>query len=172
MMPSGHKPREHRLKVVLPARMKDNRGWHDVRILNISTKGLMARSPAAPSQGSYLELRRGSHVIVARVIWSNGQQFGLQSQTRLDPSAIIDEKTGNAAVPDSSAGKVPVERRAAPRSTANSHEQSRWRGRAFEFLGILAMVAMFGILALEASQQALAHSMQAVDRSLASAGAS
>ena len=171
-MSGGHKPREHRLKVVLPARMKDNRGWHDVRILNISSKGLMARSPAAPSQGSYLEVRRGSHVIVARVVWSNGQQFGLQSQSRLDPSEIIEEKAAKAATPNITAGKALAERRATPRPTGFSHERSRWRGRALEFLGILAMAAIFGILALEASQQALAHSMRDVDQSLASAGAS
>ncbi|MGH6707307.1 MAG: PilZ domain-containing protein [Sphingomicrobium sp.] len=168
-MGARHLPREHRLSVVLPARMKDNRGWHDVRILNISSKGLMARSAAAPSRGSYLELRRGSHVIVARVVWSNGQQFGVQSQSRLVPSQVIEEQAG-AVSPPARPGSCPaVERRASPRLAGHAHEQSRWRARALEFLGIVAMVAILGVLALDVSQQALAHSMNAVNKSLGSA---
>lgn len=169
-MAGGLKPRENRIKVILPARMKDNRGWHDVRILNISSKGLMARSPAAPSRGSYLELRRGPHVIVARVVWSNGQQFGIESQSPLVPGDIIDE---TADLPTIGAGGCTrVDRRALPRSAERAHEESRWRARALEYLGILSLVAILAALALDVSQQAFAHSMKAVDNSLRPSGAS
>ena len=168
MMAGALKAREQRLKVILPARMKDHRGWHDVRILNISSQGLMARSPAAPPRGAYLELRRGGHVIVARVVWSNGQQFGAQSQARLVPSQIIEERpaVGAAAIPADSARHV--ERRRSQRPSERSHDQSRWRARALEFGGILALVATLAILALDVSQQAFAHSLKAVDFSLGS----
>lgn len=129
------KQREQRLKVILPARMKDHRGWHDVRILNISARGLMARSPAAPARGAYLELRRGSHVIVARVVWSDGQQFGAESQARLVPSQIIEQSpaAGAAAVPAD--GGQHVERRSLPRPPERIHDHSRWRARALESPG-------------------------------------
>lgn len=167
-MAAGHQQREHRLNVVLPARMKDSRGWHDVRILNISSKGLMARSPAAPSRGSYLELRRGRHVIVARVVWSNGQQFGVRAQSLLVPSQIIEEQGSEISPPARPGGSPALERRSSPRLAGHAHQQSRWRARALEFLGIVAMVAILGVLALDISQQALAHSMKAVNQSLAS----
>lgn len=169
-MAAAQKPRAPRVKVVLPARMKDQRGWHDVRILDISSSGLMARSMAAPSRGSYLELRRGCHVIVARVVWSNGQQFGLQSQSRLVPSDIIGDKTARPSAPATAGGQPEVERRIVPRVAGQAHEQSRFRARALEFLGIVALAAFLGFLALDVSQQALAHSMKAVDRSLVAAG--
>ena len=169
-MTAAQKPRAPRVKVVLPARMKDQRGWHDVRILNISSSGLMARSVAAPSRGSYLELRRGCHVIVARVVWSNGQQFGLQSQSRLVPSDIIGDKVAGLSAPAPAGRKPGGERRILPRFAGQAHEQSRFRGRALEFLGIVALAAFLGFLALDLSQQALAHSIKAVDRSLVAAG--
>lgn len=168
MMAGALKPREQRMKVILPARLKDHRGWHDVRILNISSQGLMARSPAAPARGAYLELRRGGHVIVARVVWSNGQQFGARSQARLVPSQIIEERpaAGAAAIPADSARHV--ERRLLPRRPEGSHDESRWRARALEFGGILALVAGLAILALDVSQQAFDHSLKSVDSSLGS----
>ena len=171
-MAGALKPREHRLRVVLPARMKDHRGWHDVRILNISSKGLMARSPATPSRGSYLEVRRGGHVIVVRVVWSSGQHFGAQAQSRLVPSEIIEETSGAAPPATRPNGHAPAERRASPRPAGRAHEQSRWRARMLEYVGIVSLVAVFAVLALDASQQALAYSMKAVDDSLRSSAAS
>ena len=163
-MAGALKPREQRLKVILPARMKDNRGWHDVRILNISSKGLMARSPSAPSRGSYLELRRGPHVIVARVVWSDGGQFGIESQSPLVPGNIIDETADAPAT--GAAGRARIDRRASPRPAVHTHEESRWRGRALEYLGILSLVAMLAIFALDVSRQAFARSMDMVGASL------
>jgi hypothetical protein len=165
-MAAALRQREHRVKVILPARMKDHRGWHDVRILNISSKGLMARSPAAPSRGSYLELRRGSYVIVARVVWSNGQQFGLQSQSLLVPGDIIDETA--RAVPPAIGGRdrSAAERRASPRPAGRSHEANRGRARTLEYVGILSLAALLAAFAFDMSRQAFAHSMKAAADSL------
>ena len=168
MMAGALKPREQRMKVILPARMKDHRGWHDVRILNISSQGLMARSSAAPARGAYLELRRGGHVIVARVVWSNGQQFGVQSQARLVPAQIIEERPAAGAAANPADRGKHVERRLLPRRPERTHDQSRWRARALEFAGVLSLVAGLAILALDVGQQALAHSLEAVDSSLGS----
>ena len=160
------RPREERVKVILPARMKDHRGWQDVRILNISSKGLMARAPAAPACGSYLELRRGQHVIVVRVVWSDGLQFGAQAQSRLVPSDVIEGGSPPASPAGQTAGAM-TERRLLPRVQEQSHEQSRWRARGLEYMGIAAFAAVLAFLAYDASQQALARSLAAVDSSLA-----
>jgi hypothetical protein len=55
--------------VLIEARLRQDRGWTDARILNISRRGLMVRSPAAPLHGTYVEVSRGTHRIVARVVW-------------------------------------------------------------------------------------------------------
>lgn len=166
-MSGALKPREQRVRVALPARMRDHRGWHDIRILNISPQGLMAQSPVVLSRGNFLELRRGSHVIVARVVWSNGRQFGAHTRSRLTPEAIINE-TGrpSARLPQTSSREMRWERRASPRPSNTAHEQSRWRSRTFEFIGIIALTALLGAFAYDASTKAFARPMKSVDMAL------
>lgn len=172
-MSGGLKPREQRVRVVLPARMRDHSGWHDVRILNISSQGLMVQSPAAPSRGAFLELRRGSHVILARVVWSNGRQFGAHTQSRLTPQTIISETRHQPArQPQASSGQVRWERRTSPRPSSTAHEQSRWWSRTFEFIGIIALAALFGAFTYDASTQAFARSIESVDGALGTSGRS
>ena len=50
--------------------------WGDVCILNLSKRGMLVQAPEAPERGTYLEVRRGSKEIVARVVWSAGNRFG------------------------------------------------------------------------------------------------
>ena len=126
----------------------------------------MARAPAAPACGSYLELRRGQHVIVVRVVWSDGLQFGAQAQSRLVPSDVIEGGSPPASPAGQTAGAM-TERRLLPRVQEQSHEQSRWRARGLEYMGIAAFAAVLAFLAYDASQQALARSLAAVDSSLA-----
>src|SRR5438270_4661112 len=82
---SGLRPREERRRVVLPAQLRAGASWNDACILNTSSRGLMVHMTSPPPQGSYVELRKGPHVIVARVIWSDDQKAGLCSQ---DPIVV------------------------------------------------------------------------------------
>src|SRR4051794_14708998 len=85
----GHRPRELRRNVVLPARMRHGLSWSDACILNISSRGLMIQSGRAAPQGSVIELRRGDHVIPARVMWSEGSRTGLQVDDRLPTDELL-----------------------------------------------------------------------------------
>lgn len=150
------KTREPRLNVVIKARMRVGASWGDVSILNISSRGLLIHSPQAPPQGSYLEVRRGRHAIIARVVWSQNQRFGVRTQDPLSIEAIIREPDRSA--PEARRAEestAPVERRGddlRARSSKERHERSRMFGRAFEFAciaaaGISAALVVHGIVA-------------------------
>ena len=160
------KPRELRTKVMIKARMRVGSAWHDTCILDLSSRGLMIQSSDPPPGGSYLELRRGRHVIIARVMWSRNRRCGLRAQDALSTQAIISE-------PDQSVGPLIVageERRdvrvaRAPRATA--HEQSRWRSRAWEFASLALVGTALATFAYGAVAKALNQPLAAVEVALA-----
>jgi hypothetical protein len=159
------KPREPRRKVMLKARLRINAAWHDACILDLSSRGLMIQASEPLRGGSYIEVRRGRHVIVARVMWSRDRRCGLLTQDALPTDAIIAE-------PDQSAGKPIVageDRRVerAPPSRAFVHEQSRWRSRAFEFTLVALLGGACGTFAYSAVSDALSRPLATVELALA-----
>lgn len=114
--------------------MRVGASWSDTCILNMSSRGLMAQAAVALERGSYTEIRRGRHVIVARVVWSNGHRIGLRAQDCLPIDSIVADE----AAPERPGAKV--ERRATGRTT---HEEHRYQAHAFEFAGM----AVGGLLA-------------------------
>lgn len=124
--------REDRQKVMIGARVQLGTAWHDACILNVSTRGMMVQAPHPPPRGEILELRRGRHVIIGRVMWSTRARFGLLAQGRVPVDELVRSDDPAATPP----GGKPGERRAAPRRREQDAERSRWRGRALEFGGI------------------------------------
>lgn len=155
------KAREERQKVMIRARMRTGVSWHDVCILNLSTRGLGIQAASPPQRGTYVEIRRGTQVVVARVMWAKGHRAGLHAQDAILVRALLKEQSaandavGRAAFPK-------VERRRAPRSAQRKHEQSRFVARAVEFacLGIVAAAA--GLTAFGTVEQALARPLTQV----------
>lgn len=145
--------------------MRIGAAWRDACILDLSSRGLMIQADEPLSGGSYIELRRGRHVIVARVMWSNSRRSGLYTQDVLPTDAIIaepDRSEGPALVPQQ-------ERRLnrAPTQRAFAHEQSRWRSRAFEFALVAIVSGACGTFAYGAVSEALARPLGKVEQALA-----
>jgi len=113
--------------VLIPARLKQDAGWFDICIRDISAKGLLVQGASPPRRGSYVEIRRGAHVIVAKVAWAKDQQFGLTTQDIVPVDALIHRPDaaafGRSQTPSND---VQPERRAAPRV---SSEQAAARSR-------------------------------------------
>jgi hypothetical protein len=130
------KPREPRQKVLIKARMRVGASWADACILNLSSRGMLVQSGSAPQRGNYLEIRRGRHVVVARVVWSFDERFGVETQQSVSAEDLIRE-TDNSST---ATRPVAEERRVAPRYGEKS-EARRQRGRVFEF----GSLALFGI---------------------------
>jgi hypothetical protein len=158
------KPRELRRKVLIDTRLRHEAGWGDALILNLSSRGLMARTPAAPRRGTYVELCRGSYRIVARVVWVKDNAFGAQAQDVIPIDALATSGDGSAPAPAPPAN----DRRLRPgRTVGDRQERNRQWGRRLQFLAVTAFAAGTAAMAFDAIDQALSRPLQLVETGLA-----
>lgn len=139
--------------------------WGDVCILNISSRGLQLQAARPPQRGTYVEIRRGPHVIIGCVAWAKQHRFGVKSQGVLFIDAIVAEP-GNEEKQRGPVAYVPADQRSAPRPPPSA-ERSRAAGRAMEF-ACLAIVLIGGATAIYgAAEAALAVPLATVAEALA-----
>ena len=141
--------------------MRSGATWADIVIRNISSRGLLVEGTSPPPRGTFLELRRGRHVIVARVAWSGEGRFGVQTQAPLAVDAIVGESNG-AASGQGAATFPAFERRSASRELASrriaeSSERSRTLARVTQFAATLA----FGLSTIAFGGAVLAETLSA-----------
>jgi hypothetical protein len=158
---SAERPRELRRRVVLPARMRHGGSWSDACILNVSSRGLLIHTSRQAPAGTEVELRRGDHVIVARIVWRDGAKVGLESEDRVPIEDIM--TLGQSRAFQLTAGPVPFERRKAPRA----HDHQRLRGRIMEFAGVVAVGASLAGAALILVEEAFARPLAMLQVALA-----
>ncbi|MCY7281297.1 MAG: hypothetical protein LH610_10465 [Sphingomonas bacterium] len=123
--------------------MKAGTSWHDACILNISSRGMLLQAAAPPVRGSYLEIRRGAQVIVARVMWCKSHRFGIKSQDILSIDAIV----ANGDFVTATGAATVVEQRLAERPRLSAHEHNRWQGRLMEYGFVAALAAAIAVFA-------------------------
>lgn len=135
------KSREPRVAVNLLCRMRRGDGWHDVRIRNVSSRGLGAMSATPPALGQYVEVRRGSAVIIARVVWLRDCSFGLRTQDKIDLTSLVERAPANDREP----GQAAPDRRKSPREGdfVRAAERSRRASSTLQY----AVLAMAGLTA-------------------------
>ncbi|HET9397624.1 MAG TPA: PilZ domain-containing protein [Sphingomicrobium sp.] len=161
----GLKPREPRRKVMIKARMREGASWSDALILNMSSRGLLVRSDRSPSRGSYLEIRRGPYVIVARVVWSNSGRFGVQTQDAVPADDLIEDPDREPSRAKSVATAL-QERRLAQRPADERLNASRHRARLTEFVAISAVLGSIAVLAAQLLAEVVARPLDAVQAAL------
>lgn len=167
---TGFRPREDRITVLIPSRMRLGAQWVDIVIHNVSSRGLMAGCDTPPAPGSYVEIRRGTLVIVGRVAWSKARFFGLRSQDRLSVQGLVNEPrlaSRPQQVKETSQGERRADRRLAHEAKmARGVERSRAFSSAFQFVVIvLAGVAIAG-LAAHSVYGMLSRPAEAIGRAL------
>jgi hypothetical protein len=144
--------------VVVPARLRHGASWTDACILNISSRGLMIHTGRPISRGAEVELRRGDHVIVARVVWREGGRAGLRSEERLPIEDIVTLGQSPALQLTAANG----ERRKHPRP----EDRSRIQARAIEFGGVLVIAAVLAGAGFTMVESAFARPLAAVAAAL------
>jgi PilZ domain len=156
---SSKKPRELRRRVVVPARLRHGAAWTDACILNISSRGLMIHTGRQIAKGTQVEVRRGDHVIIARVVWRDGGRAGLRAEDRL-PVEDIMTLGQSSGLQLTAAGRV--ERRSHPRPL----ERSRLQGRAMEFGTVIAIGACLAVGGFSMVEAAFARPLEIVSAAL------
>lgn len=151
---------------MIRARMRHGAAWNDARILNISSRGLLVHAPETPRRGAYVEICKGQHRIIARVVWTQDERFGVHTQDRLS----IDSITMGVEPPATATGTV--ERRSRPRgnSAAERHAQSRRQSRTIEFLCVAALGIAAAAFAFDAIDQTLSRPLGQISKRLDSGG--
>jgi hypothetical protein len=160
---NAQRPRELRRRVLLPARLRTGAQWSDARILNISSRGLMIQSGRAGPEGSTVEIHRGDHVIIARVVWRDGVRAGLQSDDRLPVEEIMSVGQSSVLRLVAADGAL-LERRKHPR---RPQRDARSRGRLIELVGLGAIAVALASGVWATAQQAFASPMAKVEAALA-----
>ena len=112
---------------MLPARLRVGVRWSDACILNISSRGLMISAGNAFVEGSTVEVRRGAHAILARVMWREGPKAGLWADEPLPVEDIV-TMAQSATLEVTAADSLTVERRHRKRTIYDDS-----RERAFGF---------------------------------------
>ncbi len=153
------KPRELRRRVVVAARLRHGAAWTDACILNVSSRGLMIHTGRQIAKGTQVEVRRGDHVIIARVVWRDGGRAGLRAEDRVPVEDIM--TFGQSSALQLTAAS-PAERRKHPRLP----ERSRLHGRAMEFAAVIAIGASLAAGGLSMVQAAFARPLEIVSAAL------
>jgi hypothetical protein len=161
------KPREERLKAMVKARMRADGCWHDVCVLNLSSRGLGIQSADPPPRGTYVELFRGRYVVVARVIWTKGHRAGLRSQDPIFIQALLSYPAGSQ--PDAPpASARPIELGVGPRALQQRYDESRLAARIVEFAFTTIAAAGLGLVVFGCLEQALARPLSQLRTALGS----
>lgn len=162
------KVREPRRKVMLIARVRVGVRWNDVCILDISTRGLLIQAAEPPARGAYLDVRRGHQAIVGRVVWVQGQRFGVRTQDALPVEELISPNdAASVTLKRSVVEGAALERRASPRATAARHEASRMLSRSIEYTVFAIFGGAIGVSGFAAVGQALGPPFDQISAALA-----
>lgn len=138
--------------------MRVGASWSDVRIRNMSSRGLLVEAASPPARGTYVEIRRGTRVIVARSVWVGDDRCGLRTQDRLSIDEFNNESTDvGAQMVDSALADSGVERRSPSRAITTQHDQSRMLSRIGEFAAIASIGGFLAYLAAATLQETFAR---------------
>jgi len=159
------KPREKRLAVNLLCRMRHSDGWSDVRVRNVSSRGLGAISTTPPATGQYVEVRRGPAAVIARVVWRQGCSFGLRTQDKIDLASFVEQRR---SVDEGQGEDDNSERRRRPRheDIELSAERSRRASSILQYAVLATAALAAALIASNAVCDVFAGPLTAASRAL------
>jgi hypothetical protein len=125
--------------------MRSGAAWTDIVIKSMSVRELTAETAQPPRRDSFVEIRRGTQVIIGCVIWSEAERFGVRAQDRIDVDALVTEprlasrpaRNGDGAAGGEERRRDPERRGSA--DIAERAEQSRRRSAALQFVIVVSL---------------------------------
>jgi len=165
------KQREERRRVTTPARMRTDAGWSDVTIRDISSRGVGLRASNPPRRGDYVELCRHNHRLVGRIMWSDGERFGVLLSDAIAVEDLLASRAGWRP--------GAVDRRRRPRHHAAARRlvsprvavvslaaRSRHASRLMQFAAIAVCAGLGALIVAEFASRALGDATAAVSAGL------
>lgn len=149
--------RDVRVPVHFDAQMSSDQGRGLALIVNASSRGLALRSDQAPPRGAYVELRAGDEVIVARVVWSKDEFFGVRTRCPI-PAGMRPQAALNRV---GAMGALHVAVNNATPAAAQMLEQSLTRARNLQFFFIVVLGLCSAALGYLSMREALGGPLDA-----------
>lgn len=168
----GYRPRSPRTVINVRCRLNFDGAWTDACIHNVSSRGLMLATDRPPRIGSYVDIRRGTLIVIGRVIWRNGHQFGVRTQDEVSASAFVNEPVLRKRP---SADKFATDRRTptrveSERLVAVRAERGRRLASSFQFVCLVTFGLGLAAFAATLVLQALSKPLSVVTNALGGAG--
>ncbi len=151
------KPREHRHRVLVRAKLRAGGLPVDACIRDISSKGMMIHSTAPPARGTYVEVVTATQTIVGRVVWDADMRFGIHTREKLHVELIVGElRTGRAP-----AQSTPLA--ALPRPQPPKRESfTRAHAKALEFCGLVVFAVAIIYAIASATYETLSRPLETI----------
>jgi hypothetical protein len=158
--------REPRRTVRIGVRLKDDAGWSDAQILNVSSRGIMALCQDPPRRGSYVEIRRGTYMMIGRVAWTGTDRIGVHVRERIVIEDLLLPVTPGRKAPRP-VGEVQMRvcERRKPSMEERAAASVRF-ARAFDFAAIAIVAVGLAVLASGMAAQAFGSPMAQVETAL------
>nr|WP_260482151.1 hypothetical protein [Sphingomicrobium flavum] len=132
--------------------------------MNLSAHGVMFKGLDNYPRGHFIEIRRGGHVIVAQVMWSDGGKVGARTQDELAVFDIINDRPTQRKC----FGMAVVERRTAPRIVSDE-ERSRMVAQAINYAAVVLIGLTGSLLVAGAVNGILSAPLDRVEAAMNSA---
>ena len=74
---------------MLRGKMRDKRGTRDIRIGDLSPRGLLVVCEHPPERGEIVDITINGHHIVGEARWSSGRRCGMRADRRINVQAVL-----------------------------------------------------------------------------------
>ena len=159
--------RENRKSVRISVRVRTDDGWADATVRNVSKRGMMLHSLQPLRRNDFIEVTRGRHRVVGRVVWSEGAGCGLRTQDQIDIAGLL----GKPQAPGDAGERRQAARVKVPVKPVRTHEEqaraSRALGQSFERMMILVVGVALSTFAAGRAYEALAAPAETIQLALA-----
>lgn len=136
MLANRQQPRnDPRETVTLHAQIVDSSGSRKARVVDVSSRGLMARMPQPPDRGEFITIHFESCEMAGQVRWVDGQRFGVTLRERIDPRSLLE-------------GRNAKRRKGRPLAPAPIEEDTSLKGviTTYSVLGLTALSTAYLIV--------------------------
>jgi len=139
----------------VPCRMNVGGKWSNGCIHDVSDKGLLVSSSEPPILGTYVDIRRGTLVIIGRVVWNGGSRFGVRTQDPISLAALLSEPVLKQRPPAADADRRAMKREQSARRIVEQTDRTKRRASAFQFVCLAIIGAGIACFAAMSCYQAL-----------------